>query len=334
MSTITTIFGPNDRDGFVTWAGQPSIARCGGVEREKMPAIPATFFSNVAHPAGSDGGGDPGYQTWYTGAPDVTLAAVAFKDAVVNRRYRTMFRFVLRDVSVDRSTVVSGPPPSLSWWPFVTAARLKWFNGDPGPLDADATPANITTSDLEIYVGRGLYTTQGDTGDHTDREAPFGWAKHLSLSSFDLGQLRRTYDNISLLTLESTISWADWATPNRSNKTLTLSASAVASFLKTISTLGDAYIDFAFRVKAEDNTIPGDIVNISREIAAWDPHPPSLEIDFDVSQSGLIVATGGPENTEAVEPHLDPIAQLPSGEVIAASSGGSIIARDAFTEIL
>jgi len=290
MAITTVVFGPNDLDGAntIVSGAAPRVARTGGVGKF-FPTETKEYRSNIAVPEDIL----EAYPAWHNEGPSIAYVGVAYKVGAVEKRWRTMLRFILRAVTIDRSSIVSGVAPAVSSWQWVVGARLIWYAGDPAANDLDAVPITINESDLEIRVGRGLY----DLATVPTKEGPFGYPAPTGTEHKD-DQLAETYDGAPVFgSVEGTLGWGLWALPTRTEKTLVLSQSAIDALLKTISGDADSYIDFGFIALSGEEAAVGstNVVNFKREIAAWDPHPPRFEIDFNLpvtlSSAGTIAST-------------------------------------------
>lgn len=256
MAITTVVFRPNSLTTDIAYAGAGTgfkRATWGGVSRQVILGI-ITFRSNESDL-------DP----WNGNVTRSNVAASFGIAQTINYRARTMMRFVLRAQTIDAPSIVSGPTPLATWWPFVVGARLKWRNGDPAGLQNVQNP--IHESSLLVRVGRTLYTPTGAN------EEPFGRDTGGELSpTFTAAQ--------NFGSAEATLPWSTWAQPDRSDKVLALSASAISTWLQTITGASNDYLDFSFRLA--DELVDG--IDINRELAAWEPFPPTLEIDFNIER--------------------------------------------------
>lgn len=286
----TTVFRPNALSTDVAYDALQGYRRAtvAGVSRESQDVFVEVLSNETVPP-------------WNADQRDTFVAAARSIATGLNYRARAMFRFVLRDYTVDASSIVSGAAPEYSWWPNVTAARLVWWNGDQGGLQG-ITPRLVEESSLLVRVGRGLYTPLGGF------EQPFGVSTG--------GEVGATFSAATTFgRAEATIAWGDWAVPSRSWKTLTLSSAALDDYLRTITGPTDDYLDVSFVLDQEGV----DGVDISREFGAWEPKPPSLEVDFDVDTGRRAVV--------AVRQSGIATASTRSGVVVAAMGDGVVATR-------
>lgn len=295
----TTIFRVNSFSDDIAYDAGAGFKRAtfGGVLRGSDGEIVENFSNETTTP-------------WYSGGSVAVVGSARDIATSEDERWRAMLRFVLRDQTVTSSSIVSGSAPASTDWPYVTGARLVFYNGDSGGLQPEPDPVVISTSALRIRVGRGLYTPSGA------QERPFG----TNSSQAGVCYLAAA----SLGSLETTLAWDDWAVPDRTNVTVTLSQTTIDAYLKTITGASDDYLDFAFILDQEGV----DGVNILRELGAWEPNYPTLEIDFDVPTSVQEVhvrrASGEVEATRSTEAVR---ARRASGEVESERSSGRVVVR-------
>ncbi|MEK7705773.1 MAG: hypothetical protein AAB426_12500, partial [Myxococcota bacterium] len=226
-------------------------ATAGGCSRDSDGMIVTTLSNETTIP-------------YYTIGSVCVVGSARHIATSTDKRWRTMFRFVLRDYMLTASSLVSGMVPDAEWWPLVTGARFVFYNGDSGGLQANPSPPTITESDLLVRVGRSLYTPAGGT------EFPFG------STNVQAGTCYGAAATMGMA--ETTLAWADWAVPDRTDVTIALSQTAIDDWLKTITGATDDYLDVSFILQQEGV----DGVNIMREFGAWEPHYPTIEIDFEV----------------------------------------------------
>lgn len=302
----TTTFGPSSRAGALPgYVGTPRIARAGGCNRNENEDNSIVIYSNETTP-------DP----WYSGSPGVGAVGAAFKIVpFVSKQWRQMFRFVLRDVTQDRSAIVSGLVPQLAWWPLVTAATLNWFNGNLGGEEAQPQPPTFRDSDLDVYAGRTLYVPAGSTPS----EAPFGRTTSEAATTYGrVGSHLTKYDTLPYAT------WAGGAGQVHTWKQWALPPAAIDALLKTISGDVDAFIDFAFVSTRE--TVDG--TNFKQEIGCWDPFPPFLSVEFTIPDLVLstkkVVAFVGDGRAEAMLSDGRGTAWLGDGRADALTGTGRV----------
>lgn len=287
MSVVTTIFRPNSVGADIAFSAPLGFRRAtAGCVFQGNDGEVISFKSNETD-------SDPSYF-------DQTVMAVGAARSISpqnDKRWRGMLRFVLRESTITTSSIVSGPTPAIEDWPRVSAARFKFFNGDYGSAEG-GIPIVIIQSPLLVRVGRGLYTPTGAN------ERPFGRNGTEAGASFGASN--------SFGILEATLAWADWGTPDRTLRTLTLSETAIAQFLRTIDSSANDYLDIALIVQQEGV----DGVNFKREIGAWEPNPPTLEIDFETIDSEHIVDVFRPGHSVDVErPAHETSVSRPAHEV-------------------
>lgn len=309
MPTATTIFRPNSLSTPIAYDAPQGYRRAtaGGCLRN-VAGETVELTSNATTPP------------WRGDARVMVVGAARQIATTVDKRWRAMLRFVLRSQTIDVSSIVSGPVPTADMWPNVTAARLVWFNGDQGGVQGGGG-WTLLTSDLLVRVGRGLYTPIGAN------EQPFGTSSECGTTYAAAASFGQA---------EATLAWADWAQPDRSWKTLTLSQGAIDALLKTITGASDDYLDFSFVLQSEGV----DGVNVLRELAAWEPNPPRLEIDFTVADStgsgSRVFATGLPSRAQCdALPSRAAVTGLPArahAEALSSRAHVTSLPNRAFTE--
>lgn len=248
----TTIFRPNAVSTDIAYDAGLGRRRgqCGGAMRTVEDEI-VTFKSNESN------------LPWH-GESSPTVAKVGAARSIANaidKRWRTMFRFVMRAQFIEVNALVSGPVPEVAWWAGVTGARLKWFNGDQMSLEA-GIGSPILTSGLKIRAGRGLYTPTGAF------ERPFGKDNTEAGASYAAA--------LSFGSEVASLAWADWADPSRTWRTLEFTETMLDTLIRNVTGPTDDYVDFSFYLASEGV----DQINVARAIAAWDPNAPLLEVDF------------------------------------------------------
>lgn len=275
--SITSIFRPNTVDTDQSYSAPLGYRRAtaGGCSLDSDGVLVTTLSNETTIP-------------YYTTGSVCVVGAARHIASSTDKRWRTMFRFVLRNFTIDTSSLVSGMVPDVDWWPLVSGARFVFYNGDSGGLQANPASPTITTSSLLVRVGRSLYTPAAGS------EIPFG------STNVQAGTCYGAAATMGMA--ETTLAWADWAVPDRTNVTVTLSQTAIDDWLKTITGATDDYLDVSFILDQEGV----DGVNILREFGAWEPHYPTLEIDFEVDS---------PEHTAT--------ALRQSGSVDAVRCGGA-----------
>lgn len=283
MPTATTIFRPNARDTEIAYVPASGYRRAtaGGCSLSN-DGMAVTIKSNETS------------LPWNGDSTVAIVGAARDIDANIDYRARAMFRFVFRAQTIDVSSLVSGVVPATWWWPYVTAARLVWWNGDTGGLQG-VSPRTIEQDSLKIRVGRGLYTATGAN------EKPFGGDTEAGTTY----PLALTFGQA-----EATLAWADWGSPSRVWRTLSLSQSAIDTLLKTITGPTNDYIDFAFYLAQEG--VEG--IDILRELGAWEPKPPRFEIDFQLPGEQRLLFVAAPPTQFAIEgmSKLAHVAAMPS----------------------
>lgn len=231
---------------------------------------------------------------WWSDNTELLLGAARSIASALDARWRGMVRFVLRPVTIDASSIVSGMDPTMMW-ARATAVRFKFYSGENGGLQG-VTPRLYAESDLKLYVGRGIYTPGGT-------EQPFGGTPSTAGACYSAAP---TFGSI-----EATLPWADWGTPDHQYKTVALSGGILA-LLQAIGGVTDAYLDVAL-VLAREGV---DGVDISRRLGAWDPFPPLLEVDFTIDESENAIDVIRPSHTVNVErPSHDAAVSRPGHEV-------------------
>lgn len=299
MPIVTTIFRPNSLQADIAFnAGL-------GFRRATTGGVSSTTEEDIVAIRSNEMESDP----WTGNSTIAIVAAARWIDAPggnFNYRARTMMRFVLRSQVIDANSIVSGVTPTAEMWPLVSAARLKWFNGDPGGLQT--VPTVITQSRLIVRIGRGLYVPTGANEEPFGRNTAEGGASFTAAASLGI--------------VETIMEWANWAQPNRSEKTLNLSQAALDGFFRSITGSSNDYIDVAMRLEEEGV----DGVNINRELGAWEPFPPTLEIDFDLDEGFFadVHAIAYDGNVIVSSPTGDVSPQAPDGDVSSTLLGGEI----------
>lgn len=251
--SITSIFRPNTVDTDVAYSAGVGYTRAtaGGCSRDSDGMVVTTLSNETAIP-------------YYTTGSVCVVGSARHIASSTDKRWRTMFRFVLRNFTIDSASLVSGMVPDAEWWPLVSGARFVFYNGDSGGLQANPSSPTITESSLLVRVGRSLYTPAAGS------EIPFG------STNVQAGTCYSAAATMGIA--ETTLAWDDWAVPDRTDVTITLSQAAIDDWLKTITGATDDYLDVSFILDQEGV----DGVNIMREFGAWEPHYPTLEIDFEV----------------------------------------------------
>lgn len=260
----TVVFQPNSREGSFSLDGLGNrfVARAGGAYGDNDDALfDGPWYTNATTPE------------WYSGAPDVMVVGMATENPGTDRRWRGLMRFILSDVTKDQSSIKSGPTPEESWWPYVTAARLKFYvigMGTPEPSPAGGT----ATGDLRVRYGvDGLFYSP------TADENPMGSTETDARNTFN-----QIYNN-GATPLQPTIAWADWGA-TAGVVTVDLPQAAIDDYLKhmgdeTIYGPGfNPYLEIALIL--EHDLAEDDLVNFKVEIGAWGVYQPTLEIDFDL----------------------------------------------------
>lgn len=306
MRLATTLtFRPNALSTDIAYDALQGYRRsqCGGTVRDSDGVLIAFLSNETATP-------------WYSGSPiSAKIGTARDIDSGIDLRWRAMFRFVLREITIDAAGLVSGPWPAATWWPHATAARLIWWNGDGLGLQG-VEPLVNSTSDLIVRVGRGLYVPVGA------QERPFGKDNGEAASSAEIA--------LTLGMEEAILTWAQWADPSRVWRTLVLSTSSLAQYVQTITGPTNDFLDVSMYTALEGV----DGTDVAREIGAWEPKPPRLEVDFDLPvekatafrRSGASVAVRRSGRATTFRRSGAAVAVRRSGAVSACRRSGAVIA--------
>lgn len=304
---ITSIFRPNTVDTDVAYSAGVGYQRAtaGGCSRDSDGMVVTTLSNETAIP-------------YYSTGSVCVVGAARDIATSTDKRWRTMFRFVFRNYTIDAASLVSGMVPDVAWWPLVSGARFVFYNGDSGSLQANPASPTITQSSLLVRVGRSLYTPAAGF------EIPFG------STNVQAGTCYAAAATMGMA--ETTLAWDDWAVPDRTDVTITLSQQAIDDWLKTITGSTDDYLDVSFILQQEGV----DGVNIMREFGAWEPHYPTLEIDFEVDSpehTATVIRQSGSADAERCGGAAVVLRRDGSVDAARESGAATVVRRDGGSEV-